>query len=231
MNNNIGRYELKYVLNEYHYTSSMLWLNEIAIRRTYPDRYVNSLYFDDVSYQSVRDNLAGISERRKMRLRWYSNEDQIITDEPNLELKYRNGRLGNKVNYKLSGFKDELLDMEFKDVMPKIKINLQDAYTTTVILDDHYTPTLYVSYRRKYLEDYHGLRITIDKDINFYHPHPCLKMSQAKLMRYPHYIMELKFPIELKNTVAEMIRKLHLTPKRHSKYLVGLAMLGTVQYI
>ena len=35
----------------------------------------------------------------------------------------------------------------------------------------------------------------------------------------------------MKESVAELIRPLHMTPKRHSKYLVGLAKLGYVVYI
>jgi hypothetical protein len=35
----------------------------------------------------------------------------------------------------------------------------------------------------------------------------------------------------MKELVSELIRPLHIAPKRHSKYLIGLAMLGYVVYI
>jgi len=43
--------------------------------------------------------------------------------------------------------------------------------------------------------------------------------------------MEIKFKPSMKETVAELIRPLHITPKRHSKYLIGLAVLGYAVYI
>ena len=43
--------------------------------------------------------------------------------------------------------------------------------------------------------------------------------------------MEIKFEPHLKTRIAELIRPLHITPKRHSKYLAGLAMLGKAVYI
>ena len=39
-----------------------------------PVSTVRSIYFDDVSYSSVKDNIAGIQIRMKTRLRWYQNE-------------------------------------------------------------------------------------------------------------------------------------------------------------
>ena len=43
--------------------------------------------------------------------------------------------------------------------------------------------------------------------------------------------MEIKFSPTLKDNVAAIIKDLHLTPKRHSKYLVGMAALGFSVYI
>ena len=43
--------------------------------------------------------------------------------------------------------------------------------------------------------------------------------------------MELKFSENLKLQVANLIRSLSFTPKRLSKYLLGLAMLGYATYI
>ena len=43
--------------------------------------------------------------------------------------------------------------------------------------------------------------------------------------------MDIKFNPDMKDTVSELIKPLHITPKRHSKYLTGLAMLGYVVYL
>jgi VTC domain-containing protein len=227
---NTGRYEVKFILNERQLASSLSWLTKSTARNVYPERYVNSLYFDDVSFQSVRDNLAGISHRRKMRLRWYDSNGTNIEGVPNLELKYRDGRLGGKKIYSIPEIKKELLNMEVNNIFPVIKNSIEKK-SSSLLFDDYYFPSLYVSYKREYMEEHDGLRITIDKEIKFHYPNSCLKLLQTNAIRYQSYILELKFPVELKNKVADMIRSLDLTPKRHSKYLVGLGMLGMAQYI
>lgn len=231
MSDDIGRYELKYVLNECHYTSSMLWLDKTTVRQVYPDRFVNSLYFDDINYQSVHDNLAGVSDRKKIRLRWYHDNELEIKSEPKLEIKIRKGRLGLKDHFELAKLKNNIFHVEIRDIVENIKKNLRQQDEHIILSDAHYIPSLYVSYKREYYEDWNGLRITIDKDIKFHHPHPYNKLTQINSVNYPSYIMELKFPIEIKDEVGNTIKDLNLRPRRHSKYLVGLAILGNTQYI
>ena len=37
----------------------------------HPNQTINSLYFDDLKHSSVKDNLSGVANRSKYRLRWY----------------------------------------------------------------------------------------------------------------------------------------------------------------
>ena len=62
------------------------------ITRPYKDRIINSVYYDTENFNSAKDNLAGISKRRKYRIRWYDNNDNIF----NYEIKVKNNNLGNK---------------------------------------------------------------------------------------------------------------------------------------
>jgi len=58
------RYEIKFVLDNSRFADAMQWLyNETTAIKAYDNRTVNSIYFDDVSFSSVRDNLAGIPQR------------------------------------------------------------------------------------------------------------------------------------------------------------------------
>ena len=50
-------------------------------------RNVNSIYFDDFYLNSVYQNLDGIADKQKLRLRWYNKEDLI--SNPVLEIKKR----------------------------------------------------------------------------------------------------------------------------------------------
>ena len=66
------RYEIKFVLDNSRLSDAMQWLyNETTANKIYDNRSVNSIYFDDVNFSSVRDNLAGLPQRNKFRLRWY----------------------------------------------------------------------------------------------------------------------------------------------------------------
>ena len=48
---------------------------DTKIFRHHKDRYINSIYYDDDDFITAKNNLSGISERRKYRIRWYG-EDQ-----------------------------------------------------------------------------------------------------------------------------------------------------------
>ena len=67
------RYEIKFSLDDANYSRAMQWLfvNTHATKR-FDNRYVNSLYFDNPGYSAIRDNITGLSERSKYRLRWYN---------------------------------------------------------------------------------------------------------------------------------------------------------------
>ena len=45
-----------------------------SVSKSYENRYVNSLYLDSFDYLNYEENLGGISNRSKARLRWYSKK-------------------------------------------------------------------------------------------------------------------------------------------------------------
>ena len=89
------RYELKFVLNENMLFEFLQFVKIIGAFNKYPSRGVKSLYFDTINFESIKDNLSGVSQRQKLRLRWYENK----STHPVLELKKRNGRIGDKKKY------------------------------------------------------------------------------------------------------------------------------------
>ena len=83
------RYELKFVLDQTEYQESRVFLLQKHFKKRFKKRTVNSLYFETLDFKSVRDNLTGISKRKKIRLRWYDKGDS-----PQIEIKQRSNRLG-----------------------------------------------------------------------------------------------------------------------------------------
>lgn len=225
------RYELKFVIPYEQVGAIMQWLySETKLSSSYMDRYVNSLYFDDFDYGAIRDNLAGVSNRRKLRLRWYHDSDERIINGLSLESKIREGRLGYKKQFKLYSLAPSLFEVESRNIVSYIRDN-ESCNEALELISDNYSPMLQVKYNRSYFQDCNGLRATFDDNISFRAVHPYDELSKSKAVSYPFTVMELKFPSYIKDYVSDLIRSLHHMPKRHSKYLIGMSMLNSIVYI
>ena len=225
------RYEIKFSLDEVAYTEAMRWLqvNTHATKK-FENRYVNSLYFDNPGYSAVRDNISGLSDRSKYRLRWY-NTTHSPNDEisPSFEQKIRKGRLGRKEITPLTNFNKDFISLSLHQIESDIRLELEKV---DVFFDDYYTSVLAVKYLREYFEDNEGLRITLDSEIQFsYVDGMTSKLSDCPKLYSRRYVMELKFDIKLKDYVSVLLRSLNMSPTRHSKYLMGLSKFGSILYI
>jgi hypothetical protein len=221
------RYEIKFVLDNSKLSEVMMWLyNYTFAKEIYKKRTVNNLYIDDIYYTSAKDNLAGISDRKKMRLRWYGQDN--ITNQLFFEIKKKIGRIGYKKVYPINSLKKNTMDLNIKNILIQCNKELEK---NNLYFDEYLTPTLYTSYDREYYSDTDGIRITIDKNIHFYRPLIYKKLNEIITTPYSNQIMEIKFEPNLKKRVSELIKYLNITPNRHSKYLVGLAMMGELVYI
>ena len=225
------RYEIKFSLDEIAYAEAMGWLqvNTHATKK-FENRYVNSLYFDNPSYSSVRDNITGLSDRSKYRLRWYNSThspNDVIS--PSFEQKIRKGRLGRKEITPLTNLNENFVSLPLHQIESDIRLELQK---TNVLFDDYYTSVLAVKYLREYFEDNEGLRITLDSKIQFlYVDGMTSRLSDCPKLYNRRYVMELKFDIKLKDYVSVLLKSLNMSPTRHSKYLIGLSKFGSILYI
>jgi len=220
------RYEIKFVLDNARLSDAMQWLySNTTANKIYDGRRVNSIYFDNPDYSSVRDNLAGISQRNKFRLRWYGHQENSL---PFFEVKTKNGRLGYKTSYPIKSIEHNLSELNLDNITSKC---IKDLAEHNIVFDEYLIPTLQVNYEREYYETHDGIRITIDQNIQFSDAQLHTPLNENNSMPYPFKVMEIKFKPDMKEAVAELIRPLHITPKKHSKYLIGIAMLGYVVYL
>ena len=108
------RYEIKFVVDEQGLSNFVQWIYlDTQAKEKYQERRVNSLYLDDTYFSSVKDNLSGLSQRRKTRLRWYGDQNYSC---PSLELKIRNGRLISKTSYPIRSLEKNLFDLEIEHI-------------------------------------------------------------------------------------------------------------------
>ncbi len=226
-----GRYEIKFVLNENDLIEAKHWLNNhTPTTQSYPPRQVHSIYFDDNEFQSVKDNLSGVSDRFKIRLRWYQSGASDIS-VPALEVKSRKGRLGFKQKIILPELQTKIMEIPISDIASEMKDQVLNIPLGCRIFDQHLNPTLYVNYSRSYYNSPNDIRVTEDEKIQFSYIVPSIKLSELPTMPYSPRILELKFLPQMKDEVSHWLKNLHLVPKRHSKYLTGLAIFGQVRYL
>ena len=215
------RYEIKFVSNNNNINYFYNWINnQTLFKRSYPKRIINSFYFDDDNYSSANDNIIGVPNRKKYRLRWYNNDISKL----NFEVKIRKNHLNKKKIFKLSENIIRLIDD--KNLLFK-KINRLLIYEN-IILRNYITPKLRVTYKREYYVNNDGIRLTIDDELYF---------NDSKLIFKPYNyfnnykIIELKFEATKKDLVNRLIKKLNFSPVRQSKYVLGLSKLGYINYI
>jgi hypothetical protein len=172
------------------------------------------------------ENISGVSKRKKYRLRWYDNK----TFKPIFEKKIRNGRIGSKNSFKIKNLSEKVIEKTpIKKLSELIFNSLKNDYN--YYMSYHYEPIILINYQREYYRNRNGIRLTIDKNINFKQIRSNKTINQSKKIKHHSYIMELKFDIEKKDILKQLIQNLNLRWERNSKYLTGLSRLGIVNYI
>jgi SPX domain protein involved in polyphosphate accumulation len=186
--------------------------SRFAFYSTYPNRRINSLYFDNHQYEYLTDSIEGNSLRTKKRIRWYGQSKDKCTGT--LEIKRKQGYLSWKESYKDSHilntcsteWKDFILQKKNQSLPHHELLNLKPK--SIVCYDRSY----YCSFDRK-------IRITVDQNITtfdqfkFYSPN---FTNSRKL--FATIIIEIKIDKENSRLLRSVIKELPFSPKRFSKY-------------
>ena len=179
------RYERKYRVDVVspRILKQVIQMHPSGFRTAYPDRRINNIYFDTPLLNSYYENIDGIAERRKYRLRWYGDSLKYF-HKPVLEIKAKKSLLGAKKSFPLPSFNFA----EFPEVCKKLE---KDGIKPAL-----FQPVLFNSYLRSYYVSFNGLfRLTVDEQLSFgqYDRHRvCFnrKMTTVK-------VLELKYPSRL----------------------------------
>jgi|TARA_B100002003_G_scaffold149988_1_gene139007 hypothetical protein len=226
------RYEIKFILDSHNISIVENWIKYAAgCKKKYPNRWVNSIYFEDPMDTSIIDNISGNNNRIKVRLRWYGNVELKEVLSPKLEYKIKNGRLSKKITLAVPKLRDKTLNSNQsiirKIIVQRCKKNSLNHY----FLKNHFFSKLMTTYNRKYFENSKGLRVTIDSKIDFRRLLLNKSINDSKKLTYSKKIVELKFNPSKKDYVSKLLKELSLTPKKHSKYLIGMAKFNELVYI
>ena len=207
------RYETKIPLEKGQYIELQAWLLGALYkpRQTFPRRTIHSIYCDDVNLTNYFENVSGISDREKVRLRWYNDDLEAMA----LERKLKTNKLNRK------------------DVVYLRNDGGQPPDTFPAILDlfaqndiehefdmDRLKPIVETCYDRDYFELAPGVRLTLDTNITTRRLNPA---PSAHKRRSPVFaVMEIKYPPALAPMAKESIKGIPFRVFRHSKYVVGV---------
>jgi SPX domain protein involved in polyphosphate accumulation len=209
----INRYERKWIYrsNDHLTLINSLIRSNLFFNKQYPNRRVNSIYFDDINYSSIRQNLDGISEKKKIRVRWYGAQNQLVN--PVLEIKNKKGLETRKETYKISEL-DGLKFPDFKNLdLIKNTVNLQKKSKNTIL------PILTTNYDRQYFVSNNGkIRATIDYNLKSIHLKNPSQMEIVKIFSST-CILEIKYPTNLDKYVRLNLKEITLRLSKNSKYI------------
>ncbi len=216
-----ARFEIKFVAAAQHLDALRFCVTRLAAPLVphHPDRWINSLYFDTNDYRCYEENVSGISQRRKLRYRWYG-ETAPLSDGC-LELKSKRTGLGWKDRAKIMGGTLQAV-RTWRNITAEIRH--QAGPDARAWLEQYPLPILIVRYRRSYFESPDGrLRATIDRHIGYqdqrYGNGPEFRRPGVDM---PHVVLELKFAPEEIGWVRSLVNDIPLRACRHSKYATGL---------
>ena len=218
------RYERKFLvsgLSKYE-IESIVKNHPAMFMEAYPQRYVNNIYLDTNSMAYYFDNVEGLSQRLKVRIRWYGNQFGFI-EKPVLEFKIKKGLVGGKDTFPLNSF--HLNEKHSQKVQQELftKSGLPDA------LIEYLKPlrfSLLNRYSRKYFESAdRKFRITIDFDMEFYKLHPANNSFNEKIIDYSTTVVELKYSDKHDDLARSIANSFPFRVTKSSKYASGIERL------
>ncbi|MEX1023758.1 MAG: VTC domain-containing protein [Planctomycetota bacterium] len=215
------RHELKLACDAgaYARVRSALWTDRACLRRLYPERIVQSVYFDTPRGAALAENLAGISHREKWRVRWYGSAATGVGAQ--LEQKVRENALGWKAVVPVAGALDVTGERRER-FTERVRAGLPKGSAAGL---DGLVPAQWLSYRREYaISADRKLRVTLDRDIRAWD----LRLAPTLTQRFPTpiahiLILEVKCTPDDYDCARRFANRLPLMIGRSSKFVLASA--------
>lgn len=216
------RFERKFTVPtvfSYKRIEQIIKRNTYLFREVFHERQVNNIYFDTAAYTDYFDNVLGVSDRKKIRIRWYGDTFGHI-QKPVLEIKIKKGLVGDKWSFKLKPF---TLDNDFTNEM--IQKIFQASELPLPILESAkmVSPTLLNSYSRRYfLSANNKFRVTIDYNLLYYKIENRFNNFNFAPAKDPNKIIELKYGLEDDKDAKSISTQFPFRLNKNSKYVNGV---------
>lgn len=218
METNSCRYERKFLVTGVSNKDleTVMKLHPSLFLEIYQSRHVNNLYFDSLDMESFCNNVNGVSQRLKVRIRWYGNLFGKI-EKPVLELKRKNGFVGSKELFPLTPF---VLDENFeREVVSKV-FNESDIPLSLRSRLSHLEVKLLNRFERKYFQSVDKLfRITLDSKLEAYAVNRLHNVFVHKHSDPTVRILELKYDTQQDEKARKVSNYFRFRMTKISKYV------------
>ena len=208
---NDQRIEKKFVLGKHEDDSLKKILLINGFTQIFSSREIDSIYLDTENYDFAKDNINGVSKRKKLRFRWYNNDLNNVYFE---EKKKQNFLVEKNVNKISTSLKKINLVQNLKDYFYNMNKNYNN-FNYRFVLKTNYLRSYWISDDKK-------IRATIDTNINV---SPIFDLSQKISLN--ETILEFKFSPFNENSFRNFFynRNLNLRSKKFSKYIQSFNLL------
>ena len=216
------RYERKYIVPRSVPIRELVAIvksNKAFFREVFYERQVNNIYFDTNGYKFYFDNVDGVADRRKVRIRWYGDTFGDI-QKPKLEIKIKNGLVGDKWTFTLNSFSlDGLITGR------GLKKLLEDSTLPKPIYEmvRDLKPTLVNAYTRRYfISADQKFRVTLDYDVCYRN----IKTRMNNFSKMPQSdsfnVVELKYGLKDDRLADNISTQFPFRLSKNSKYVNGV---------
>jgi hypothetical protein len=177
----------------------------------YQPRKINSIYLDTLNFDFAKDNINGVSKRKKIRFRWYDDDLTNIYLEEKNKQNFQVNKIVNKIFVHVSK-KTIISDLKKYFHSPKNKFN---SFNYKFILKISYSRSYWISNNKKF-------RATIDHDIKI---NPINNLFFNLDMN--ETILEFKFLQKYETSFRDFTHKrnLQIRAKKFSKYIQSFFLL------
>jgi SPX domain protein involved in polyphosphate accumulation len=208
------RYEIKitYPQNSYQKVLLAVKSHPALFKEIFYERTINNIYLDNYKLDNYYDNINGVKNRIKHRIRWYGVSTK--TKEIFLEYKYKNDKLGWKEKHKIPNF---IFDNNFNWSKYLLKIKKKSFYQDI----KNEIPTLNNSYLRRYfISSNKQFRVTIDRQLDYQFIDKTY--FKNKKVKDPRIILEIKFYQKNFDKSKKIIQNFTNQITANSKYVTGI---------
>lgn len=220
---NVVRQEEKYPISYFDYVDLSQRLSNVLLEDPNNGQggyRVRSLYFDSYRNTDFYEKLSGMENRKKIRLRIYSPDDEKVK----LEIKKKFG--GSQVKDTVVISREDakrLIDMDYEALLNYKSDVARTIYNIMKI--DRLRPVVLIEYRRKaFIHPMNEIRLTLDTDIrssetnfDFFGQAPVLIPTDDYFMG----ILEVKYNGFIFKWITDILTPFDLNRESYSKYMVS----------